>query len=74
MSSDTLIKDIKKNFNEAVDNDSRKKTLDALASYGDKGITEINNLIADPNLDNEVKVYGSDLIKNIKKSSTGSLH
>lgn len=74
MSTDTLINDIKKNFNDAVDNDSRKKTLDALASYGDKGIAEINNLIGDPELDNEVKEYGSELVKNIKKSSTGSLH
>jgi hypothetical protein len=73
MSTDSLIKDIKKNFNELQDNGSRKKTLDALASYGEKGIEEINNLISDPKLNIEVKEYGLELVKSIKKSSTGSL-
>jgi hypothetical protein len=50
----------------SLDVNVRKKTIDALALYGDKSISAISNVVRNA-LNNEVREHGLDAIKRIKE-------
>ena len=52
-------------FLATTDSDVRKKALDALDPYENKGISAINELIL-ATVNNEVKMHGLDVIKRIR--------
>jgi hypothetical protein len=43
--------------------------IDALASYGEQAIEAITEIISSSNISDQVRTYGSKMIKDIKKKS-----
>ena len=68
MSEDAQIEGIKNGFLTASDVQARKKAFDALGTFGNKGITAINELIMATG-DPEVKAHGFEIIKKTKEKS-----
>jgi len=68
MSEEKQIEDIKNRFLSTVDPETRKKVLDALATYGSKAINPINDLIK-ITVDTDVKSYWLDLIRQIREKT-----
>lgn len=65
---DTQIQEFKLQYIGTSNKDVRTKALDVLATYGNKGIDAINDLIRHYTKDDELKSYGLDLIKKIRNN------
>ena len=68
MSEEKQIADLKSQFRKTTDSELRKQMLDTIYAYKNNGIDAINELISST-IDDEVKSYGLNLIKNIKQNS-----
>jgi hypothetical protein len=68
MSEEKQIADLKSQFRKTTDSELRKQMLDTISAYKNNGIDAINELISST-IDDEVKSYGLNLIKNIKQNS-----
>jgi hypothetical protein len=68
MSEEKQIEDLKSQFRKTTDSELRKQMLDTISAYKTNGIDAINELISST-IDDEVKSYGLNLIKNIKQNS-----
>ncbi|HEU5462058.1 MAG TPA: hypothetical protein VFU79_07290 [Nitrososphaeraceae archaeon] len=68
MSEEKQIEDLKSQFRKTTDSELRKQMLDTISAYKNNGIDAINELISST-IDDEVKSYGLNLIKNIKQNS-----
>ncbi|MDR4491606.1 MAG: hypothetical protein R2685_12010 [Candidatus Nitrosocosmicus sp.] len=62
------IQDIKLQYIKETNKEIRKKALDVLATYGNKGIDPINDLIGSYTKEDDLKSHGLDLIKKIRES------
>jgi hypothetical protein len=68
MTEEKQIADLKSQFRKTTDSELRKQMLDTISAYKNNGIDAINELISST-IDDEVKSYGLNLIKNIKQNS-----
>ena len=68
MSEEKQIADLKSQFRKTTDSELRKQMLYTISAYKNNGIDAINELISST-IDDEVKSYGLNLIKNIKQNS-----
>ena len=64
------IDNFKRQFRDTVNANVRKEIFDTLATYGNKGISAINELLSDFDLQNpDVKRHGLEVIRKLKESS-----
>jgi hypothetical protein len=68
MTEEKQIADLKSQFRKTTDSELRKQMLDTISAYKNNGIDAINELISST-IDDEVKSYGLNLIKNIKQNT-----
>jgi hypothetical protein len=66
LSVEQQIDGLKKVAMSSTDPDARRKTIDALAAYGDKAIPAISEVISD-SLSKEIREYGLGIIKRLKE-------
>ncbi len=62
------IEDLKRQFRNSDNTELQKSVLDSLITYRDKGIGAIMELINGIRVEDEVKFYGLDVLKNFKHS------
>ncbi len=62
------IEDLKRQFSNSDNTELQKSVLDTLILHRDKGIGAIMELINDIRIEDKVKLYGLDVIKNFKHS------
>jgi len=67
LSAEEQIDGLKKVAMRAVDSDARKKVIDTLATYGEKAVPAITEIINDA-LSTDIKEYGLATINKIKST------
>jgi hypothetical protein len=65
MSEEEQIEDLKSKFRREIDSNKHKQILDTLATYGNKGVSAILDLI-NVAADDEIESYGLELVKKIR--------
>jgi len=69
LSAEEQIDGLKKVAMRAVDSDARKKVIDTLATYGEKAVPAITEIINDA-LSIDIKEYGLATINKIKSAKS----